>query len=384
MRRLGERVKDQKSMNTTGIQIAVIKGDGIGVDVTDSAIAVIEAARNRVGGFRLDYQNLLAGAAYYKETGRDIAPGAEEAAGAADAIFLGAIGLPAIRHADGTEISPHLRLREMFQLYAGVRPVKAYPNAPCFLADQRAANIDLIILRECTEGLFYSAAVHDRSLVANNDEVQDILRITRATTEKLHDFAFKLAQKRKARGHAGIVTCVDKANVFRSMAFFRKIFDERAKNFPDVEKTYSYVDAQALELVRKPWSFDVLVMENMFGDILSDLAGGLVGGMGMAASAEIGDEHALFQPAHGSAPDIMGQDKANPLAAVLSGALMLDHLADKTGYQRLSNAAQLIENAVEEGFRSDRIRPMEFGGDMGTKAVTAELIDLVVSNPNSA
>ena len=326
-------------MNAPCFEIAVIKGDGIGIDVTDAALAVIDAARHRVGGFDLDCQDLLAGAGYFQETGRDMAPGAEEAAAAADGIFLGAIGLPAVRHADGTEISPHLRLREIFQLYAGVRPVKAYPNVPQRLADPRAAEINLVILRESTEGLFYSAAVHDRSPVENDDEVQDLLRIKRATTEKLHDFAFRLAQKRKSRGHKGMVTCVDKANVFRSMAFFRKIFDERAGKFPDVETAYSYVDAQALELIRRPWDFDVLVMENMFGDILSDLAGGLVGGMGMAACAEIGTDHALFQPAHGSAPDIMGEDRANPLATILSGAMMLDYLADQSGHQPLADAA---------------------------------------------
>ena len=143
---------------------------------------------------------------------------------------------PDIRHEDGTEISPHLRLREKFQLYAGVRPVKAYPNSPQRLSDSRAEQIDLVVLRESTEGLFYSAAVHNRPTVANDDEVQDILRITRSTTEKLHDFAFHLARKRKSRGGKGIVTCVDKANVFRSLAFFRKIFDERASHFPRYQK----------------------------------------------------------------------------------------------------------------------------------------------------
>jgi 3-isopropylmalate dehydrogenase len=358
-------------------RIAVIKGDGIGVDVADAALAVVESARSRVGGFRLAYQDLMGGAGYFRETGSDMAPGAEEDAGKADAIFLGAIGLPDVRHADGTEISPHLRLREVFQLYAGVRPVRAYPNTPRRLGDPRAADIDLVVLRESTEGLFYSAAVHGRNTVANDEEVQDILRITRATTEKLHDFAFRLARKRKARGGKGSVTCVDKANVFRSMAFFRRIFDERRSAFPDIETGYNYVDAQALDLVRRPWDFDVLVMENMFGDILSDLAGGLVGGMGMAACAEIGDAHGLFQPAHGTAPDIMGQDKANPLAAILSGALMLDYLADKSGHQAPADAARLIDEAVHAGFAANRIRPMEFGGDMGTKAVTAEIVDLV-------
>ncbi|MGI9421010.1 MAG: isocitrate/isopropylmalate dehydrogenase family protein [Geminicoccaceae bacterium] len=362
---------------SSSFDIVLFKGDGIGVDVSDAAFAVIEAARRRIGGFDLEIQEIDAGAAYYRDHGRDLAEGAEAAAAKSDAIFLGAIGLPSVRHADGTEIAPHLRMREMFQLYAGVRPVKAYPNAPQRLADERAAGIDLVVLRESTEGLFYSAATHNRDAVANDDEVQDILRITRPTTEKLHDFAFKLAAKRRERGGKGHVTCVDKANVFRSMAFFRKVFDERKGRFADIEIGYSYIDAMALDLIRKPWMFDVLVMENMFGDIISDLAGGLVGGMGMAACAEIGDEHGLFQPAHGSAPDIMGQDKANPLAAILSGALMLDYLADRSGEAAPAAAAALIESAVDHGFSENRLRPMEFGGDQGTRALTSELIDIV-------
>ena len=361
----------------THSEIAIIEGDGIGIDVTEATLAVIDAAREACGGFSLEYRHILAGAGYFADSGLDIEAGGEQAAGDCDAIFLGAIGLPAIRHADGTEISPHLRLRDIFGLYAGVRPVKAYPNAPQRLADDRARNIDLVILRESTEGLFYSAAVHGRSEVIGNQEVRDTLRITRTTTEKLHRFGFELARRRKARGGKGLLTCVDKANVFTSMAFFRQIFDEIKPEFADIETGYNYVDAQALDFIRRPWDFDVLVTENMFGDILSDLAGGLVGGMGMAACAEIGDHNGLFQPAHGSAPDIMGKDLANPLAAILSGALMLDYLADKTGCAPMNEAATLINAAVERGFDANRIRPREFGGDMGTRAVTDEVVSLI-------
>ncbi|MGX9356837.1 isocitrate/isopropylmalate dehydrogenase family protein [Roseobacteraceae bacterium S113] len=356
------------------MDIAVIEGDGIGVDVTRAALAVADAAVAAESAPLLNRTEVVAGAGYFAETGTDIEPGGEMRAGQADAIFLGAIGLPSVRHADGTEISPHLRLRDQFGLYAGVRPVKAYPNAPQRLADPRAAGIDMVILRESTEGLFYSAAAHGRSQIIGDTEVRDTMRITRATTEKLHDFGFRLAQRRKARGKGGSLTCVDKANVFASMAFFRKIFDEVSEKYPDVPTDYAYVDAQALNLIRQPWDYDVMVMENMFGDILSDLAGGLVGGMGMAACAEIGDAHGLFQPAHGSAPDIMGQDKANPLAAILSAALMLDYLAERSGTDGYARAAERIERAVDAGFAENALRPMEFGGDMGTKAVTRAVL----------
>ncbi|MEL6620109.1 MAG: isocitrate/isopropylmalate family dehydrogenase [Pseudomonadota bacterium] len=359
------------------MRIAMISGDGIGVDVAAAAQAVVDAAVARAGLPPLSYDRIDAGAGYFAETGQDIAPDGEDRAAAADAIFLGAIGLPTVRHADGTEISPHLRLRERFGLYAGVRPVKAYPNAPQRLADPRAAGIDLVILRESTEGLFYSAAATGRTDIRGDDEVRDTMRITRATTQKLHRFGFRLAERRKARGRPGQLTCVDKANVFASMAFFRRIFDEVAPEFPQVETGYNYVDAQALDLVRRPWAFDVLVMENIFGDILSDLAGGLVGGMGMASCAEIGDAHGLFQPAHGSAPDIMGQDKANPLAAILSGALMLDYLAERSGTEAWADAGALIDGAVQAGFEQNLLRPMEFGGDMGTRAVTDAVLGLI-------
>jgi 3-isopropylmalate dehydrogenase len=360
-------------MKTTA-SIALIRGDGIGVDVADATMEVVSAACEKIGGCSYEVDEIDAGAGYFAKTGMDIEPDGEERAGAADAMFLGAIGLPSVRHPDGTEISPHLRLRDRFGLYAGVRPVKAYPNAPQRLADPRAAGIDMIILRESTEGLFYSAAVHGRSEIVENVEVKDIMRITRATTEKLHAYAFKLARRRKDRGKMGKLTCVDKANVFASQAFFRQIFDEAKAENSDIEVGYNYVDAQALDLVRKPWEFDVMVMENMFGDILSDLAGGLVGGMGMASCAEIGDAHGLFQPAHGSAPDIMGQDKANPLAAILSGALMLDYLAERTSNEAFAKAGALIDASVDAGFAANALRPMEFGGDMGTRAVTAEVV----------
>lgn len=358
----------------TGFNIAVFAGDGIGPEVTQATFAIIDAAVARTGGFSVRREQLLAGAAYFQETGVDIAPGAFEAAEKADAIFLGAIGLPSIRHPDGTEISPHLRMRDKFGLFAGVRPVKAYPNSPAYLSDERAAAIDLVILRESTEGLFWS---HGRGELIDDVEARETLVITRKTSEQLFDFAFDLARRRQARGGKGKVTCVDKANVFRSMAFFRKIFDERAALNPDIAADHSYVDAQALFLIRRPWDFDVLVTENMFGDILSDLAGALVGGMGMASCAEIGLEHALFQPAHGSAPDIAGQDKANPIAAILSGALMLDWLGSRHDVAKACEAATLIETAVEEGFVTGKMNPVEFGGPHGCNEITGALLEII-------
>jgi len=357
--------------------IATFKGDGIGPDVINSAIEIIEKASNAVGGLNFEWNFIKAGAAYYKETGKDVENDGEKKAEQSDAIFLGAIGLPSIRKDDGTEIAPHLRFREVFNLYAGVRPVKAYKNTPQRLSNKNAEKIDLVVLRECTEGLFYTAAVHNRNKIANNNEVEDIMRITRNTTTRLHNFAFKLAEKRKQKGKLGKVTCVDKANVFKSQALFRKIFNEIKDDFPNIEADTCYVDAMALNLIRQPWEYDVMVMENIFGDILSDLGGGLVGGMGMASCGEIGDNHGLFQPAHGSAPDIMGKNKANPLATILSGSLMLEYLADKKNCPQANEAALIIENAIEEGFNKNLLRPFEFGGDMSTTEITSQILDLI-------
>ena len=357
--------------------IATFKGDGIGPDVINSAIKIIEKASNAVGGLNFEWNFIKAGAAYYKETGKDVEDDGEKKAEQSDAIFLGAIGLPSIRKDDGTEIAPHLRFREVFNLYAGVRPVKAYKNTPQRLSNKNAEKIDLVVLRECTEGLFYTAAVHNRNKIANNNEVEDIMRITRNTTTRLHNFAFKLAEKRKQKGKLGKVTCVDKANVFKSQALFRKIFNEIKDAFPNIEADTCYVDAMALNLIRQPWEYDVMVMENIFGDILSDLGGGLVGGMGMASCGEIGDNHGLFQPAHGSAPDIMGKNKANPLATILSGSLMLEYLADKKNCQDANEAALIIENAIEEGFNKNLLRPFEFGGDMSTTEITSQILNLI-------
>ena len=357
-------------MSSTPLQIAVFPGDGIGPEVITPTIEILKLLEARLGGFRLAFQEYPVGAKLYRETGEDISVESFEAARAADAILLGAIGLPDVRYPDGTEIKPHLRMCDEFGLYAGVRPVKAYPNTTRRLLDERAAKIDLIILRESTEGLFFTQGCGEVS----DTEARETLRITRATTEKLSDVAFKLARRRKSRGGKGRVTCVDKSNVFRAFAFFRQIFLERAAKNTDITADCAYVDAMALDLIRRPWDFDVLVMENMFGDILSDLGGGLVGGMGMASCAELGDNHALFQPAHGSAPDIAGQGKANPIATFLSAAMMLDWLGERHGIQRLGEAAAIFEEAIDTGFAKGRLRPMEFGGDQGSRDVTLEVI----------
>jgi 3-isopropylmalate dehydrogenase len=228
-----------------------------------------------------------------------------------------------------------------------------------------------VVVRESTEGLFASRG---KGVVEDDRIARETMVITRDVSERLFDFCFRLARRRRERGRPGRVTCVDKSNVFAAMAFFRRVFDERAALHPDIAADHHYVDAMALDMVRKPWEFDVLVMENMFGDILSDLGGGIVGGMGMAPCGEIGDDKGLFQPAHGSAPDIAGSGKANPTAMLLSTALMLDWLGQRHGRDELKAAAEALEQAVDRAFGEGAVRPLEFGGSDGTEAITRAVI----------
>lgn len=213
-------------------------------------------------------------------------------------------------------------------------------------------------------------------MLTDDSVATDTMRITRDVTERLSHFSFRLAERRSLRRkRKGMVTIVDKSNVFVSFAFMRKVFFEVAQTHPEVIATQHSVDATALDLIRKPWDFDVLVTENMFGDILSDLGAGLVGGMGYAPSADIGDKHALFQPCHGSAPDITGKGIANPVAMILSTAMMLDWLGTQHGSQACSEAAGEIEAAVDAAFASGAVRSYDTGGRDGTNAIARAIIE---------
>jgi 3-isopropylmalate dehydrogenase len=355
----------------TALHIAVLPGDGIGPEVMEPALEVLRKIE-KTTDLKFRFTEAAAGANHYRETGKSMPDSTIRLCEEADAILLGACGLPSVRYPDNTEIMPQVELRFHFDLYAGVRPARLIPGVPSPIvgADQRG--IDLVVIRESTEGLFASMG---KGIVTHED-ARETLVITRKTSERLFEFSFRLAERRKKRGRPGALTCVDKANVFKAFAFFREMFDEAAKRHPDVKTDRLYVDACSAMLVKRPWDFDVMVMENMFGDILSDLTAGLIGGMGMAPSADIGDRYAVFQPCHGTAPDIMGQGKANPTGMILSVAMMLDWLADKHGIESAAEAGERIEQAVDKAYAGG-IKPMEFGGKNGTadigKAVLAAL-----------
>ena len=344
--------------------IAVIAGDGIGTEVMAPALEILRKLEASHAGLKFRFTEAPAGANHYRETGTALPEATVKLCDEADAVLLGACGLPDVRYPDGTEIAPQVELRKIFDLYAGVRPARLVPGVASPIVGAAEHGIDFVVIRESTEGLFASMGKG----VVTQDEARETLVITRKTCERLFDFSFRLAARRKARGLRGQLTCVDKANVFKAFAFFRKIFDERATRFPEVPTERLYVDACSAMLVRRPWDFDVLVMENMFGDIISDLTAGLIGGMGMAPSADIGDTHAVFQPCHGTAPDIMGTGRANPAAMILSAAMMLDWLAERHDHKAAAEAARRIEQAVDRAFAAG-LKPCEMGGRDGTQAI---------------
>lgn len=344
-------------------EVAVFQGDGIGPEIMAPTLDILRRLSEENPSYSLTFKDAPAGAAHYAATGESFPAKSLETARAADAILLSAMGLPDVRYEDGTEISPQIDLRKQLGLFAGVRPVKVSNGQTTPLALPNGKEIDFVLIRESTEGLFFTQGAGE----VTQDEARETLLITRDVSEKLFRFAFDLARNRRASGRgSGRVTCVDKANVFRAFAFFRSMFNAEAARHPDLKADHAYVDATALWMVQKPWEFDVLVTENMFGDILSDLGAGLMGGLGLAPSADIGLDHAVFQPCHGSAPDIAGQGIANPFAMILSAAMMLEWLGITHDHAALSDDGQRLREAVEKVTANGSNLTRDLGGTAGT------------------
>ena len=367
----------------TTYRIALLPGDGIGPETMAATRLVLDRIASQFFSFQLDCTPYRAGAELYRETGETLPRDVLDACLAADAVLLSAIGLPDVRQPDGTEVQPTMMvgLRRALDLHSAVRPVKLYPGSPCPLKDT-GTGIDFVILRENLEGLF--ASFGGGSMVGDA-VATDTMVITREGTSKAVDYAFQLAQRRSGRPSDGkrMVTCVDKANVFRSMAFFRKVFHDVAEKYPEIGNDAVYVDAMSLYMVQDPSQFDVVVTENQFGDILSDLGAGIVGGLGLGPSGEIGDKHALFQPSHGTAPQLAGKNVANPLATILSAGMMLDWLGHKHQDTDCIAAGTAIEDAVAAVLASGEVRTPDLGGKSSTIEV-AEAVCQIIANEVSS
>lgn len=359
-------------------KIAVLPGDGIGTEITNEALKVLKTIQSHLSHARFELESFDAGAERFLRTGVTMPEDTFAHCKAADAMLMGAIGLPEARHPDGREVNGDVifRLRFDLDLYAGVRPVKLYDGVVSPLRDV-SRGIDYVIVRENIEGLYASrtGGCNVRGEVAT-----DTIIMTRTGIEKISRYAFRLAEKRKGRisDGASMVTCVDKANVLSSYAYFRSIYDSIGDQFPHIGRDYVYVDAMTLYQVMNPQMFDVVVAENMFADIISDLSSATVGGLGMAPSGDIGDRHALFQPAHGTAPSIAGKNIANPYAMILSLSMMLDWLGDKHADNSLIAAGQGIEGAVKQILANDGAKT----GDIGGKSSTSDVGNAVVEALN--
>jgi len=347
----------------TTFRIALLPGDGIGPDVIAEAVRVLRAVEERTDDLALEMNEFSIGAGEYLKRGDPFPEHVFDQMPEFDAILLGAMGLPGVRWPDGTEMAPQLDLRERLDLYSGVRPIYLFHPDDSPLRGRHTGDIDFVLLRESTEGLF-STRKTPREPAA--DRVTDTMLITRAGADRVIRAAFRIAANRNNR-----VTLIDKANVLPSMAFFRQVFDDVAREFPQIQTDRVYVDAAALHLIQRPEMFDVMVTENMFGDILSDLGAALVGGMGMAPSADIGEKYAVFQPSHGSAPDIAGKGIANPVATILSAAMMLDWL--NTNASR--RGAKIIQTAVRRVFTDRRARTRDMGGSLSTGEMGTAILE---------
>ena len=345
-------------MTNRVFDITVLGGDGIGPEVTDQAVRLLQEIEPQLDGVQFAFSEHSAGVEEYQRSGDALPESVFEACRSSDVVLLGAMGLPDIRYPNGKEIAPQLDIRERLELYGGVRPIRLFHEQDTPLKGYTPNNIDFVIVRENTEGLFYG---RDAVVEPGADEVFNTMRISRVAAERVCRLAFCIAQKRKKR-----VALIDKSNVLSSMVFFRSIFDGVAAEFSDCKTEHLYIDATALFLVRDPGRFDVLVTENMFGDILSDLGAGLVGGMGMAPSGDIGDNGAVFQPAHGSAPDIIGKGIANPVAMVLSAAMMLDWL----DHPETKRGGAALNAAVAQVLSDPSRRTPDMGGQLSTIDMT--------------
>jgi 3-isopropylmalate dehydrogenase len=276
-----------------------------------------------------------------------------------------------VTYPDGTEVGNdlHLRLRFRLDLYANVRPIRLYQGVDSPLKHFKPGQIDYVIVRENTEGLYASRG---GGIVLRDEVATDTIVVTRKGIERVARFSFELARQRRGAPRDGKrrVTVCDKANILRTYAFFRSVCDDVAAGYGDVEIDYAYADAITVHMLKRPDFYDVIVAENMFGDIISDLGAATIGGMGLSPSAELGDAHGLFQGAHGSAPDIAGQNAASPLATILSGALMLRWLGDKHGDAALSESAQRVERAVEQVLAQGDHVPRDLGGSASCTDIT--------------
>jgi len=339
-----------------GYKIAVLPGDGIGPEVTQEAVKVLEAT-----GLNIEFIECSVGGKAYIENGDPLPPEARDACDEADAVLFGAVGHDHVPYGIPRKVLVYLRMEK--NAYANVRPLKLYPNVIPLPGDPRHHDVDVVIIRDNSEGF---ALQHECYLW---DEIGvDKRVITKFGAQRIAMFAFNYAVKHGRKK----VTCVDQSNWLYSDKLFRIAFEGVANMQSAIESEYMSVDVAAMTLVMEPESFDVIVTPDMYGDILSGVVVGQIGGVGMAPSACVGDNFAFFEPVHGTAWDIAGKGIANPIASILSAKLMLEWLGRQ-------EEAQSIEVAVCGVLQEERIRTPDIGGSSSTSGVGDAIASFVAS-----
>ncbi|HIE15055.1 TPA: isocitrate/isopropylmalate dehydrogenase family protein [Candidatus Bathyarchaeota archaeon] len=324
-------------------RIAVLPGDGVGPEVIKASIKVLEAAQETVKGLNLILEYGEAGFNCIKKYGTNLPQKTIELLRDTDACLKGPMTTP---EKPGAPPSVAVTIRKIFDLYANIRPCKSLPGVPSL-----KPNIDLIIVRENTEGLYFGKEFEVSPGMGVAMRV-----ITEDATIKVAKIAFELALKRR-----GLLTCVHKRNILRiTDGIFRNTIMKIAGQYPTVKVNEVHVDAMTMRLVKEPDKFDVIVAPNLYGDIISDEAAQIIGGLGVAPGANIGDRYGMFEPVHGSAPKYAGKNKVNPIAMILSAKLMLEYLGE-------NKAASLIEKAVINVLKEGKVRTYDLGGNSTTQ-----------------
>ena len=347
--------------------VAVIPGDGIGRDVTNEAIKVLNAVAQKDGSFRFAFTEFPWGCEYYLKTGKMMDDDGMDVLKKFDAIFLGAVGYP--------DVPDHISLRDLlikirrgFDQYVNLRPIKLLKGADSVLKDVSPEDIDMLFVRENTEGEYCGLGSWEGE-GTEDERVTQLSVFTRKGTERIIRYAFELARKNNTS-----CTSITKGNALNySMVFWDKVFSEVAKEYPDVPTAQYMVDAASMFMVKDPKRFGVVVASNLFGDILTDLGAAISGGIGLAAGANInpeGNYPSMFEPIHGSAPDIAGKGIANPLASIWTAAMMLDHF----GYGQY---AQEVVDAIETLLVERKVGTPDLNGTATTRQVGDEIVRIL-------
>ncbi len=349
------------------MNIVTLPGDGIGPEVVQQGVHVLQAVAKRFG-HSLTITEALIGAAAIDATGEPLPPATRDAIQQVDAILLGAVGDPRFDNDTKATVRPEqglLQLRKSLELFANVRPITMFDalvdSSP--LKPERIKGCDIIFFRELLEDVYFG---EPRGRAADNTEAFDTMRYTKAGIERIAHAAFKTAQQRRKQ-----VCSVDKANVLESSRLWRETVQEISQHYPDITLTHMYVDNAAMQLIRQPTQFDVILTSNMFGDILTDEASQIVGSLGVLPSASRGPKVGVYEPIHGSAPDIAGQNKANPIATILSVALMLEYEFN------LHTEATVIHRAVAATLAAG-YRTADIMIETTTLVTTKQMGDLII------